>query len=49
MVKFLHLCFPAVIFFFNFSDRQSIKIENENNDTKTLTAASYIGLEFINE
>ena len=41
MVKF----FYAVILIFYFNDRRSLKIENENNNTKTLTAeVSYKGL-----
>ena len=43
MVKFQHLRFHAVIFIFCFSDRWSLKTENENNSTKNLTAeAPYI-------
>ena len=38
VVKFLHLCFGTAIFIFFFSDRWSLKIENENNKKKTLTA-----------
>ena len=38
VVKFLHLCFYAVI---------SLKIENENNSRKTLTTElSYMGMGF---
>ena len=45
VVKFLYFCFHAVIFIFYFSDRQSLKIENENINTKTLTTeVSYMGL-----
>ena len=49
MLKFLHICFHAVIFIFYFSDRRwSLKIENENNSTKALSAeAPFIGLESI--
>ena len=37
-----------LFFHFLFSDRRSLKIENENNSTKTLTAeAPYIGLESL--
>ena len=35
MVKFVHLCLHAVIFIFCFSDRRSLKIEDENNSTET--------------
>ena len=44
MIKCLHLCFHAVISFSIFSERRSLKIENDNNHTqmnnsmKTLTA-----------
>ena len=38
MVKFLHLCFHAVIFIFYFSNLWSLKIENENCKRITLTA-----------
>ena len=44
MVKCLYLCFHAVIF--TFSDRRSLKIENENNRAKTITTeAPYRGPE----
>ena len=47
MFNFLFLSFHAVIFISIFSDR-SLKIENENNSTKTVTAeAPYIGLESL--
>ena len=46
VVKFLHLCFHAVISFL--SDRRSAEIENENNNKKTLTTeVSYMGLESL--
>ena len=34
---FLHLWFHAVIFIFYFSNRRALNIDNENNNTKTLT------------
>ena len=45
VVKFLHLCVHAAIFISIFSDRRSLKIVNENNCMKTLTAEiSYMRL-----
>ena len=45
VVKFLHLCFHVLFIFYFFSDRRSLKIENENNSKKNLAAeAPYIGL-----
>ena len=45
-----NFCIYAFMLSFSFSifsDRRSLKIENENNSTKTLTVeASYTGLEF---
>ena len=42
--------FMLLFSFSIFSDRQSLKIENEINNIKTLTAeAPYIGLHFINK
>ena len=40
----MHLCFHAVIIVFFLCDRQSLKLENENINTKT--EVSYMGLEF---
>ena len=43
-MRFLWSNFPAVIFIFCFSDRWSLKIENENNNTKTLSRVPKINL-----
>ena len=47
----LNFCFYVFMLSFSFStfsDRRSLKIENENNSTKTRTAeAPYIGLESL--
>ena len=47
VVKFLHLCFMLLFSFSVFSDRRSLKIENENNMKTLSTEAPYIGLESL--
>ena len=45
MVNFLHYVFMLFFSFSIFSNRRLLKIENENNNTKTLTTdVSYMGV-----